>query len=47
MLLIRRGRLVPGLRNLVGTLLVRPSALPAIGKPYRAFRKLRRQLVPS
>ena len=45
MLLIRRGRVIAGLRNLIGTLLVRPTALPAIGKPYRALRKLRRRFV--
>jgi glycosyltransferase involved in cell wall biosynthesis len=44
MLLLRRGRIVAGLRNLVGTLLVQPSALPAIGKPQRALRKLRRRV---
>jgi glycosyltransferase involved in cell wall biosynthesis len=40
-LLLRRGRLIAGLRNTVGTLLIRPAAFPALGKPQRAFRMLR------
>jgi glycosyltransferase involved in cell wall biosynthesis len=39
-LLLRRGRLRAGLANLVGTLLVRPSAIPAIGRPKRAVATL-------
>jgi hypothetical protein len=45
LLLLRSGDVVAGIRNLLGTLLVRPTALPAIGKPYRALKKLQRSLV--
>jgi glycosyltransferase involved in cell wall biosynthesis len=40
-LLLRRGRIAAGLRNLVGTALIRPTAIPAIGKPARAVAMLR------
>ena len=40
-LLLRRGRVIAGLRNVVGTLLIRPAAFPVLGKPQRALRMLR------
>ena len=41
-LLLRRGRLLAGLRNMLGTLLIRPSAFRVISKPQRLLRQVRR-----
>jgi glycosyltransferase involved in cell wall biosynthesis len=40
LLLLRRGRVLAGLRNMAGTLLVRPTAFPLLGKPKHALQTL-------